>query len=102
MAVQAETRQERRRHGRVSVLESAVLYADDGCVDCQVTDVSANGARLRPVGRIDVENGPVRVVLARLGVFPASVQWRVGDAMGVQFAVSTDYAAARLDPLLPA
>lgn len=90
---------ERRRHPRYGVLESGLLYGDDGCVDCQVIDVSASGARLRPVGPTPSSSRRCRLLLARLGLVEAEVSWAGGDAVGVRFNATPDAVTERFGRL---
>lgn len=91
--------EERRAHERYSVLESGVILMDGGAVDCQVIDVSASGARVRPVGRLPKDLKSCRFVLARLGQFKAVVRWCAGDQAGVSFEAEPDDVRQRCQPL---
>lgn len=102
MASQLGGGRERRAFRRYPVLESGLIYTENGCIDCQVTEVSANGARVRPVEPIATDDGACRFVLARLGAFPAHVLWAEAGVLGMRFDVPPEFVAARLAPLLPA
>ena len=91
---------ERRKHPRVHVLESGLLYGDGGCIDCQVIDVSANGARIRPVGELPTRTGACRFLLARLGMFPAKIRWSANGQAGVAFEAPPEDVLERCAPLL--
>jgi hypothetical protein len=76
---------ERRRYPRYSILESGLIYTKDRCLDCQVIDVSANGVRIRPVGKVEASDGQLRFLLGRLGMFDAEVCWEGVDFIGIRF-----------------
>lgn len=96
-----DTQANRRRYRRYPVLESGLLYTDDGCVDCQVTDVSANGVRVRPVGDVNAKAGRCRFLLGRLGVFEADICWTGDDAVGIRFEEKPEAVANVYEALLP-
>jgi len=98
----AEAATERRRHRRYPILESGILYGTDGPIDCQVTDLSASGARVRPVDAPPAYDGRCRFLLARLGLFDAAIRWRANGVLGLDFDAAPDVVAARCAPLLAA
>ncbi len=91
---------DRRQYPRVPVLESGLIYSSAGCVDCQVIDVSASGARVRPVEPIGPDDTHLRFLLARLGLFEAEIRWRSGDAIGLAFNATPETVSERCAPLL--
>ena len=99
LAAKAE---DRRSRPRVGVLESGLLYSDDNCIDCQIVDVSAGGARVRPVGPKPAEGGRCRFMLARLGLFEATVRWISNDSIGLSFEAPDAVVEERCAPLLAA
>lgn len=102
MSILAEAATERRRHRRYPILESGILYGTDGPIDCQVTDLSASGARVRPVGAVPADDARCRFLLARLGLFDAAIRWRSNGMLGLDFDAAPDVVAARCAPLLAA
>lgn len=97
---QCQSGAERRKHPRVDVLESGLLYGEDGCIDCQVIDVSANGARIRPVGDLPTKSGACRFLLARLGMFQAKICWAKNGQAGVAFDAPPEEVLEQCAPLL--
>lgn len=93
--------QDRRRYRRYPILESGLIYTDDGCIDCQVVDLSANGVRVRPVGKLKDDPGVCRFLLGRLGAFEAEVCWEGPDSIGIRFGDKPETVAQRFSDLLP-
>lgn len=100
MSEQSASARDRRRHGRKAVLESGVLFGDAGPIDCQVTDISAGGARVRPVQPLDGADGVRRFELARLGPFEAEIRWRADGSAGLRFLLEPAVTAERCHMLL--
>jgi hypothetical protein len=92
---------ERRRYRRYSILESGLIYTKDRCLDCQVIDVSANGVRIRPVGKVKASDGQLRFLLGRLGMFEAEVCWEGSDSIGIRFEDAPEAVAERYEAVLP-
>lgn len=93
---------ERRRFRRYPVLESGLIFTREGCLDCQVVDVSANGVRVRPVGKLSDRPGTCRFLLGRMGAFEAEVCWEGPDSIGIRFGDAPEAVAKRYKELLPA
>ena len=92
---------DRRRYRRYPVLESGLIYTSDGCIDCQVVDLSASVVRVRPVGKLTEQDGTCRFLLGRLGAFEAEVCWEGKDSIGIQFGDAPETVAKRYSDLLP-
>lgn len=92
---------DRRRYRRYPILESGLIYTDTGCIDCQVVDLSANGVRVRPVGKLESDPGVCRFLLGRLGAFEAEVCWEGDDSIGIRFGDEPAAVAQRFSDLLP-
>lgn len=84
---------DRRRRARRQVLWSAKLGFAGRNYDVQVWNVSLLGAKLKsapPFG----PGSEVMLEIARFGAFPATVVWRSGDAVGLNFVAPDEVAAA--------
>ena len=92
---------ERRRFKRYAVLESGLIYADGRCLDYQVVDVSANGVRIRPVGRVGKAVEKCRFLLGRMGGFQAAVCWNGDDTVGIRFEDAPETVAEQFRAVLP-
>lgn len=91
---------DRRHFDRRRVLESGVIITADGRIDCQVTDVSPGGVRIRPVESVPESLGSCQFQFARIGVFEGIVRWRAGDAVGLGFVLSPAEIAEQCQILL--
>ena len=92
---------DRRQYRRYPILESGLIYTADGCIDCQVVDLSASGVRVRPVGKLKEQQGTCRFLLGRLGAFEAEVCWEGRDSIGIRFGDEPETVAQRYSDLLP-
>ena len=75
---------DRRAYKRKSVLLTAKLHYDGVIWDCEVLDVSDNGAGVRVAYSLLI-GAAVMLKINRLGVFPGKVRWQSGDRVGIQF-----------------
>ena len=97
-----ETR-ERRRHRRIRTNFLGTLHPSaDARADnlCDVLDISASGARIRPVDRLR-DASPLILGLERFGRVPARVVWDRGGEVGLQFEQTPDQTVRMMRGLLP-
>ena len=97
-----ETR-ERRRHRRIRTNFLGTLHPSaDARADnlCDVLDISASGARIRPVDRLR-DASPLTLGLERFGRVPARVVWDRGGEVGLQFEQTPDQTVRMMRGLLP-
>ena len=92
---------DRRRYRRYPILESGLIYTNDGCIDCQVVNLSASGVRVRSGGKIKEQQGACCFLLGRLGAFEAEVCWEGKDSIGIRFGDEPETVAQRYSDLLP-
>jgi hypothetical protein len=92
---------DRRQYRRYPILESGLIYTADGCIDCQIVDLSASGVRVRPVRKLKEQQGTCRFLLGRLGAFEAEVCWEGKDSIGIRFGDEPETVAQRYSNLLP-
>ena len=74
----------RRKFVRKSVLLCGTIHRGEKAVDCVVTNVSANGARLIAQESPDGD-ALAALKINRCGMFPAEIAWQDGDQIGVRF-----------------
>lgn len=92
---------ERQRFPRHQVIVGAKLRDSQGTVDCDVLDLSAGGAKVRasvpfPAG------AEVRLDIAELHCFHATVAWSQGDYLGLEFHDEPEGVAAAMPAILEA
>jgi len=94
---------ERRRHMRLKTSFLGTLHPDAASLAaniCDVLDLSASGARIRPVD--PMPDAPlVTLGIDRFGLFPAQVVWRHGGEVGLQFLQSPVMVAHSMRGLVP-
>ena len=94
---------ERRKHKRHMIHLGGRLRtgpSDQVARQCDILDVSANGARIRTDMPLAADSW-VTLSLERLGKIHAQVVWRKGNLAGVQFAADPHYVARMLLGILP-
>ena len=74
---------ERRRHSRLNTYFKAKVSTFQKNAYCDVLDVSAGGARLRPHSKIDVQKLTLHIL--GLGSWFGDIVWRRNGEIGVQF-----------------
>jgi hypothetical protein len=91
---------ERRRHRRTSVLLRGSFRCGSEVMDCLITNLSAGGARLRPVQPIQ---GTMVGTLetSRLGLIPGEIVWHGGDSVGVRFLDQPAHVGAMIRKAMP-
>ena len=76
---------ERRAFWRTTVLWSGHLHALGDSADCVILDVSANGAKLRFSGDVNLTEDSCALEVSRLGVFACEIAWLHGNRAGLSF-----------------
>jgi hypothetical protein len=90
----------RRKYVRKSVLLCGTFHRGTTEVDCVVTNISANGARLIAHKPLDGDAlGALKI--NRCGMFPAEVAWQEGDHVGLRFLDSPDNVLGLIRTALP-
>jgi hypothetical protein len=90
----------RRRYVRKSVLLCGTLHQGQAELDCVVTNISANGARLIAHQSLDKPSlGALKI--NRCGMFPAEVAWQEGEHVGLRFLDTPDNVIELLRAALP-
>jgi hypothetical protein len=74
----------RARHPRFAAGRAAQVKIDESVLDATLLDISQRGAKLECTGKVRANNN---VVLRTDGLKPvaATVKWRAGDMMGIEF-----------------
>lgn len=96
---------ERRDHKRYRTCFLGTLHNDAGALAtnlCDILDLSATGARIRPVDPMPAMLAQVTVGLERLGRFPARVVWRHHGEVGLRFERGPKEVMAKMCGLIPA
>lgn len=96
-----EVERDHRRFTRTAVLWSGQLRSGVGSADCRVLNVSAFGARLRLLERLDYDER-VMLRIERFGEFPSDVVWNDGEVLGISFHDDPEDVAHVLAESLPA
>lgn len=94
---------ERRRHKRFTTCLLATLHPEPNAKAdnlCDVVDLSAGGARIRPVDRL-AETRSVTLGLRHFGLIPAQVVWRRDGEVGLEFRQDPSETVAMMRGLLP-
>ncbi len=94
---------ERRRHMRLKTSFLGTLHPDAASLAaniCDILDLSASGARIRPVDPLP-EAPLVTLGIDRFGLFPAQVVWRHGGEIGLRFLQSPMMVAHGMRGLVP-
>jgi hypothetical protein len=94
---------ERRRHIRLKTGILGTLHPDTASLAaniCDILDISASGARIRPVDPM-AEAPLVALGIDRFGLFPAQVVWRNRDEVGLRFLQSPATVAHGMRGLVP-
>jgi len=103
-AVPATKASERRQHGRLKTRFLGSLHPDSAAPAvnlCDVIDLSAGGARIRPVDPLP--DAPMLALgLNRFGLLPAQVVWRDRDEVGLRFLQSPAEVSRVMRGLVPA
>ncbi len=95
---------ERRRHIRLKTPLLGTLHRDTAAAAgnlCDVVDLSASGARIRPVDPLP-EVPLLALGLEHFGLFAAQIVWRDHDEVGLRFLQSPTEVARLMRGLLPA
>ena len=96
-----EVERERRRFTRTSVLWTGQLWFGVQSAECRVLNVSAFGAKLRLLDRLDCR-GRVTLRIERFGEFRSDVVWKDGPILGISFHDDPEDVAHVLAQSLPA
>ena len=77
---------DKRREPRPLVIKAATLVFNSGncSMDCQILDLTKNGARLKPADMLVCPN-EFTLKLPQGLVHDCDVRWRKGDVLGVRF-----------------
>ena len=77
---------DKRREPRTLVIKAAILVFSKGncSMDCQILDLTKNGARLKPADMLVCPN-EFTLKLPHGLVHECEVKWRKGDVLGVRF-----------------
>lgn len=86
---------DRRLDPRKKVIWNGRLHRDGSVLDCEIFDVSAEGAKARLTLRIAV-NATVVLEIDRLGMFPAEIRWHTAHEIGIRFLESAGTIEERL------
>lgn len=95
--------QDRRRFPRFRACYMGSLHSTEQAVPvnlCDILDLSANGARIRPVESLSNARR-VTLGLENFGRFPAEIAWRRGDEVGLTFSEDPSRIVHRMRGLIP-
>lgn len=98
-----EAGRERRHHRRYRMGLMGTLHPDADSRPgnlCDILDISATGARIRPVDPLSPSDG-IALGLERFGLLPARVVWRRDDEVGLSFEQAPARIAYTMRGLLP-
>ena len=85
----------RRVDSRRTVIWSGRLHRDGGVVECEIFDVSPEGAKARLAAHMAV-NATVILEIDRLGMFAGEIRWRTANQIGIRFLESAGTIEERL------
>ena len=88
LAVKERPSKDRRAAERIATSLRGKVFP--GAIDCLVTDFTKRGARLRFEGPPPSADKMIMVVWSSGAAFEATVRWRRGPDIGVQFGSSRD------------
>ena len=86
---------DRRLGTRKRVIWTAKLHRDGGILECEVFDISAEGAKAR-IEASPAINSTVVLEIDRLGMFPGEICWHRANQIGIRFLESACTIEARL------
>lgn len=86
---------DRRVFPRSTVIWSASTNGGSREVESVILNVSAGGAKLRVLSRLD-DSPDVTLRIERAGDFPGTIVWRCDHYIGVRFDIAPEVAAGRL------
>lgn len=92
--------QSRRSFPRKAVLLCGRFYHGRTAVDCVITNISANGARLLVNQRLEGEMVGA-LSINRCGMFPGAVVWQGEDQAGLRFFERPERVASLVADALP-
>jgi hypothetical protein len=87
--------EDQRLDPRKKVIWRGRLYRDGSVLECEIFDVSAEGAKARLAGDLPV-NATIVLEIDRLGMFPGEIRWHTANEVGVQFLESAGAIRERL------
>jgi PilZ domain len=86
---------DRRVDLRRTVIWNGRLHRDGAVLECEVFDISAEGAKARLAMQLAV-NATVVLEIDRLGMFAGEIRWRTADQVGIRFLESSGTIDERL------
>ena len=86
---------DRRVDKRRRVLWIGKLHRDGCILECEIFDISAEGAKIRGVKHLAI-NSTVVLEIDRLGMFPGEIRWQAADHTGIGFLESASTIDVRL------
>jgi hypothetical protein len=89
---------EHRKHHRQRVLKEGKIVSSDmnRVIDVKIRDMSASGALVHLPGNVVLpDNFNLLVVFEQL-LYPATMRWRKGEAMGLEFTGEPRPSAVRI------
>ena len=85
----------RRLDSRTKVIWSGRLHRDGVVLECEIFDVSAEGAKARVAVHMAVK-ATVVLEIDRLGMFAGEIRWRTANQIGIRFLESAGTTQERL------
>jgi hypothetical protein len=85
----------RRLDSRTKVIWSGRLHRDGVVLECEIFDVSAEGAKARVAVHMAVK-ATVVLEIDRLGMFAGEIRWRTANQIGIRFLESAGTIQERL------
>lgn len=89
-----------REAGRVQVLWTGHLRADERSSACRILNVSLSGAKAHVSNPSEVPS-PVTLQIDRFGEFYCEVEWREGDYLGLRFLSDAETIAETIGRAVP-
>jgi hypothetical protein len=84
-----------RRIDKRRVLWNGKLHRDGYILECEIFDISAEGAKVRSIEHLAI-NSTVILEIDRLGMFPGEIRWQPADHTGIRFLESACTIEVRL------
>jgi diguanylate cyclase (GGDEF)-like protein/PAS domain S-box-containing protein len=96
--VNTNSENNQRRHARQRVLKDGKIISDNmSCViDVKIRDLSASGALIRMPTNANLPSSFSLLIVSERKLYPASVRWRKGETIGIEFVGEPRISALRI------